>query len=168
LEISGTNCSGSGFEAASTKKNSGSKNRCRFWLFQKNLTELPGFTKTGKEEPGRFLGGYFTFTIWVGIKRIKTQSQRITSSGYLKKNSGSKNHCRFWLFQKNLTELPGFTKTGKEEPGRFLGGYFTFTIWDLGFKTSTDGQTGSGFQDLDTQTMQLILAMDEPELRVNI
>ncbi len=27
--------------------------------------------------------------------------------------------------------------------------YFTFTIWDLGFKTSTDGQTRSEFQDLD-------------------
>jgi len=29
-------------------------------------------------------------------------------------------------------------KPGKEEPCRFLGNYFTFTIWDLGFKTSTD------------------------------
>jgi hypothetical protein len=33
-----------------------------------------------------------------------------------------------------------------------LGGYFTLTIWDLGFRTSTDGQMGSGFQDLNIQT----------------
>jgi len=32
-------------------------------------------------------------------------------------------------------------KLEKEEPGRFLGSYFTFTIWDLGFKTSTDKLT---------------------------
>ncbi len=30
-------------------------------------------------------------------------------------------------------------KPEKEEPSKFLGGYFTFTIWDLGFKIWTDG-----------------------------
>jgi hypothetical protein len=90
----------------------------------------------------------------MGIKRIKTWSQRITSFGYLKKNSESKNRCWFWLFQKNLTELPDFTKPRKEEPGRFLGSYFTFTIWDLGFRTLTDRLTEliytSGTRDLWT------------------
>jgi len=71
----------------------------------------------------------------MGIKRIKIQNQRIAAgSGYFKKSS---QNC--WVSQK----------PGKEEPGRFLGDYFTFTIWDLGFMTSIDGQTGSGFQDLD-------------------
>jgi hypothetical protein len=36
-----------------------------------------------------------------------------------------------------------------------LGGYFTFTIWDLGFKTLTDGQTRSGFQDLDIHAINI-------------
>jgi hypothetical protein len=36
-----------------------------------------------------------------------------------------------------------------------LGGYFTFTIWDLGFRTSIDGHTGSRFQDLDRQTDEI-------------
>jgi hypothetical protein len=88
----------------------------------------------------------------MGIKRIKTRSQRITSSGYLKKNSRSKNRCQFWLFQKTSQNCSVSRKPGKKEPGRFLGGYFTFTIWDLSFRTLTDGQTGSEFQDLDRQT----------------
>jgi len=89
----------------------------------------------------------------MGIERIKTRSQRITSSGYLKKSLESKNRCRFWLFQKNNKQNCWVSrKPGKEEPGTFLGGYFTFTIWDLGFKTSTNGQTGSGFQGLDRRT----------------
>ncbi len=33
-----------------------------------------------------------------------------------------------------------------------MGGYFTFTIWDLGFRTLTDGHMGFGFQDLDRRT----------------
>ncbi len=74
----------------------------------------------------------------MGIKRIKIQNQRIAAgSGYFKKTS---QNCR-------VSQKPG-----KEEPGRFLGGYFTLTIWDLGFRTSTDGQMGSGFQDLNIQT----------------
>jgi hypothetical protein len=57
----------------------------------------------------------------------KIQDQRTAAgSGYFKKTS---QNCRV------------SRKPGKEEPGRFLGGYFTFTIWDLGFRTSTDGQT---------------------------
>jgi hypothetical protein len=60
--------------------------------------------------------------VWV----LKIQSQRITSSGYFKKTS---QNCRV------------SRKPGKEEPGRFLGGYFTFTIWDLGFRISTDRLT---------------------------
>jgi hypothetical protein len=63
----------------------------------------------------------------MGIKRIKIQNQRTAAgSGYFKKTS---LNCRV------------SRKPGKEEPGRFLGGYFTFTIWDLGFKTSTDKLT---------------------------
>jgi len=60
----------------------------------------------------------------MGIKRIKIQNQRtIASFSYFKKTS---QNCR-------VSQKPG-----KEEPGRFLGGYFTFTIWDLGFRTLTD------------------------------
>jgi len=63
----------------------------------------------------------------MGIKRIKIQNQRITAdSGYFKKTS---LNCRV------------SRKPGKEEPCRFLGGYFTFTIWDMGFRTSIDRLT---------------------------
>jgi hypothetical protein len=57
----------------------------------------------------------------------KIQNQRITAgSGYFKKTSQNYRVSR---------------KPLKEELGRFLGGYFTFTIWDLGFRTSTDRLT---------------------------
>jgi hypothetical protein len=51
----------------------------------------------------------------MGIKRIKIQSQRITSSGYLKKNSESKNRCRFWLFQKKPHRTAGFHENPKKK-----------------------------------------------------
>jgi len=86
------------------------------------------------------------------IKRIKTWSQRITSSGYLKKIQNQRTVAGSGYFKKTSQNCRVSRKPGKEEPGRFLGGYFTFIIWDLGFRTSTGGQTGSGFQDLDRQT----------------
>jgi hypothetical protein len=88
----------------------------------------------------------------MGIKRIKTRSQRITSFGYLKKIQNQRTVAGSGYFKKTSQNCRVSRKLGKEEPGRFLGSYFTFTIWDLGFKTSTDGQTGFGFQDLDIQT----------------
>jgi len=88
----------------------------------------------------------------MGIKRIKTRSQRITSSGYLKKNQNQRTVVGSGYFKKTSQNCQVSRKPGKEEPGRFLGGYFTFTIWDLGFRTSTNGQTRSRFQDLDRQT----------------
>jgi hypothetical protein len=88
----------------------------------------------------------------MGIKRIKTRSQRITSSGYLKKIQNQRTVAGSGYFKKTSQNCRVSRKPGKEEPGRFLGGYFTFTIWDLGF-SSIDGQTGSGFQDLDTRTV---------------
>ncbi len=77
----------------------------------------------------------------MGIKRIKTQSQRITSSGYLKKIQNQRTVAGSGYFKKTSQNCRVSRKPGKEEPGRFLGGYFTFTIWDLGFKTSIDRQT---------------------------
>jgi hypothetical protein len=74
----------------------------------------------------------------MGIKRIKTQSQRITSSGYLKKIQNQRTTTGSGYFKKTSQNCRVSRKPGKEEPCRFLGGYFTFTIWDLGFKTSTD------------------------------
>jgi hypothetical protein len=88
----------------------------------------------------------------MGIKRIKTRSQRITSSGYLKKIQDQRTAVGSGYFKKTSHNCRVSQKPGKEEQGRFLGGYFTFTIWDLGFRTSIDGQTGSEFQDLDIQT----------------
>jgi hypothetical protein len=82
----------------------------------------------------------------------KPQSQRITSSGYLKKIQNQRTVAGSGYFKKTSQNCRVSRKPGKEEPGRFLGGYFTFTIWDMGFRTSTYGQTGSGFQDLDRQT----------------
>jgi hypothetical protein len=79
----------------------------------------------------------------MGIKRIKTRSQRITSFGYLKKNSESKNRCEFWLFKKNLTELSGFMKTRKRGARQIFGRLFYF--YNLGF----------GFQDLDRQSNEI-------------
>jgi len=70
------------------------------------------------------------------LKKIQYQ-RTAAGSGYFKKTS---QNC--WVSRK----------PGKEEPDRFLGGYFTFTIWDLGFKISTDEQTGFGFQDFDRRT----------------
>jgi hypothetical protein len=88
----------------------------------------------------------------MGIKRIKTRSQRITSSEYLKKIQNQRTVAGFDYFKKTSQNCRVSQKPGKEEPCRFLGGYFTFTIWDLGFRTSIDGQTGFEFQDLDRQT----------------
>jgi hypothetical protein len=88
----------------------------------------------------------------MGIKRIKTRSQRITSFGYLKKIQNQRTDAGSGYFKKTSHNCRVSRKPGKEEPSRFLGGYFTYTIWDLGFRTSTDGQTGSGFQDLDKLT----------------
>jgi hypothetical protein len=88
----------------------------------------------------------------MGIKRIKTRSQRITSSGYLKKIQNQRTAADSSYFKKTSQNCRVSQKPGKEEPGRFLGGYFTFTIWDLGFRTSTDEQTRFGFQDLDRWT----------------
>jgi len=88
----------------------------------------------------------------MGIKRIKTQSQRITSSGYLKKIQNQRTVAGSGYFKKTSQNCRVSQKPGKKEPGRFLGGYFTFIIWDLGFKTSTDGQTRYGFQDLNRRT----------------
>jgi hypothetical protein len=101
----------------------------------------------------------------MGIKINKSRSQRITSSGYLKKNLESKNRCRFWLFKKKPHKTAEFHENPKK---RSQAGFWAiilllqFGIWvsgprqtdrrDLGFKTSTDGQTGSGFQDLDRRT----------------
>jgi hypothetical protein len=84
----------------------------------------------------------------MGIKRIRTRSQRITSSGYLKKNSESKNRCRFWLFQKNLTKLLGFTKTRKRGARQVFGWLFYF--YNL----------GSGFQILDRRTDNAVICLE--------
>jgi hypothetical protein len=99
-------------------------NNLHVWVFVKwELKEL----KLGVEE-SQVLG-----ICKMGIKRIKTRSRRITSSGYLKKNSGSKNRCRFWLFQKNLTELLGFTKTRKRGARQVFGLLFYFYNLGSGF-----------------------------------
>jgi hypothetical protein len=74
----------------------------------------------------------------MGIKRIKTRSQRITSSGYLKKIQNQRTVAGSGYFKKTSQNCWVSRKPGKKELGKFLGGYFTFTIWDLGFKTSTD------------------------------
>jgi len=85
----------------------------------------------------------------MGIKRIKTRSQRIASSGYLKKIQNKKTAAGYGYFKKTSQNCRVSRKPEKEEPGRFLGGYFT--IWDMGFRTSTDGRTGwvSGPQQMD-------------------
>jgi hypothetical protein len=74
----------------------------------------------------------------MGIKRIKTWSQRITSSGYLKKIQNQRTAVGSGYFKKTSKNCRVSRKPEKEELGRFLGGYFTFTIWDLGFRTSTE------------------------------
>ncbi len=73
----------------------------------------------------------------MGIKRIKTQSQRITSFRYLKKIQNQRTATDSGYFKKTSHNCRVSRKPGKEEPGRFLGGYFTFTIWYMGFRTST-------------------------------
>jgi hypothetical protein len=64
----------------------------------------------------------------MGINRIKTRSQRITSSGYLKKNQNQRTVAAFGYFKKTSQNCRVSQKPGKEEPCRFLGNYFTFTI----------------------------------------
>jgi hypothetical protein len=91
----------------------------------------------------------------MGIKRIKTRSQRITISGYLKKIQNQRTVADFGYFKKTSQNCRVSWKPRKEEPSRFLGGYFTFTIWDPSFRTSTNGQIGSGFQNLDKQTDEI-------------
>jgi len=72
----------------------------------------------------------------MGIKKIKTRSQRITSFGYLKKIQNQRTAADSGYFKKTSQNCRVSRKPRKEEPSRFLGGYFTFTIWDLGFRTS--------------------------------
>jgi hypothetical protein len=100
----------------------------------------------------------------MGIKRIKTRSQRITSSGYLKKIQNQRTAAGSGYLKK-IHKTAGFHKNLEK---RSHAGFWAvilllqFGIWvsrprqtdrrDLGFKTSTDGQTGSGFQNLDRQT----------------
>jgi len=91
----------------------------------------------------------------MGIKIIKTWSQRITSFEYLKKIQNQRTVAGSSYFKKTSQNYRVSRKPGKKEPGRFLGGYFTFTIWDRGFRTSTDGQTRSEFQDLDRWTDEI-------------
>jgi len=83
--------------------------------------------------------------VWVFVKwelkKIKTRSQRMTSSGYLKKIQNQRIAAGFGYFKKTSQNCRVSRKPGKEEPGRFLGGYFTFTIWDLSFRTSTNKLT---------------------------
>jgi hypothetical protein len=74
----------------------------------------------------------------MGIKIIKTWSQRITSFEYLKKIQNQRTIAGSSYFKKTSQNYRVSRKPGKKEPGRFLGGYFTFTIWDLGFRTSID------------------------------
>jgi hypothetical protein len=64
----------------------------------------------------------------MGIKRIKNRSQRITSSGYLKKIQNQRTAAAFGYFKKTSQNCRVSQKPGKEEPCRFLGNYFTFTI----------------------------------------
>jgi hypothetical protein len=117
-------------------------NNLHIWVFVKwELKEL----KLGVKEsqvPGIWKKFRIKKPLPVLVISKKPQSQRITSSGYLKKiqnqrttagsgyfkktsesknhkfrvfekNSESKNRCRFWLFQKNFIELPGFRETWK-------------------------------------------------------
>jgi len=77
----------------------------------------------------------------MGIKRIKIRNQRITRSGHLKKIQNQRTAASSGYFKKTSQNCWVSRKPGKEEPCRFLGGYFTFTIWDLGFRTSTDKLT---------------------------
>jgi hypothetical protein len=97
----------------------------------------------------------------MGIKRIKIQSQRITSFGYLKKIQNQRTAANSGYFKKNITELSGFTKTQNRTAGfhenpekRNQAGFWAvilllqFGIWvsgprqmdrrDLGFRTSTN------------------------------
>ncbi len=68
--------------------------------------------------------------IWVFVKwELKELKLRVKESqvpGIWKKKSESKNRCRFWLFQKNLTELSGFTKTRKRGTRQVFGRLFYF------------------------------------------
>jgi hypothetical protein len=64
----------------------------------------------------------------MGIKRIKTRSQRITSSGYLKKIQNQRTAAGSSYFKKTSQNCRVSGKPEKEEPCRFLGSYFTFTI----------------------------------------
>jgi hypothetical protein len=64
----------------------------------------------------------------MGIKRIKTQSQRITSSGYLKKIQNQRIAAGSGYFKKSSQNCRVSQKPEKEEPHRFVGGYFPFTL----------------------------------------
>jgi hypothetical protein len=59
----------------------------------------------------------------------------------LKKIQNQGTAAGFGYFKKTSQNCRVSRKLGKEELGRFLGGYFTFIIWDLGFRTSTDKLT---------------------------
>jgi len=55
--------------------------------------------------------------VWVFVKwELKELKLKVKDHKFrvFEKKSESKNRCRFWLFQKNLTKLSGFTKTRKK------------------------------------------------------
>ncbi len=97
--------------------------------------------------------------VWVFVKwELKEFKLGVKESqvlGIWKKIQNQRTDAGFGYFKKTSQNCRVSQKPGKEEPGRFLGGYFTFTIWDLGFKTLTDGQTRSGFQDLDIHAINI-------------
>jgi hypothetical protein len=78
----------------------------------------------------------------MGIKRIKTRNQRITSFGYLKKIQNQRTGSGY--FKKISQNCRVSRKPGKEEPGRFLGGYLFIYLF-----------MESGFQDLDRRTYEI-------------
>jgi hypothetical protein len=83
--------------------------------------------------------------VWVFVKwelkELKLGVKESQVPGIWKKIQNQRTATGSGYFKKTSQNCPISRKLGKEEPGRFLGGYFTFTIWDLGFKTSTDRLT---------------------------
>jgi hypothetical protein len=94
---------------------------------------------------------------WVFVKwELKELKLRIKESqvpSIWKKIENQRTVASFGYFKKTSQNCRVSRKPGKEELGRFLGGYFTFTIWDLSFRTSTDRQTWSRFQDLNRRDL---------------
>jgi hypothetical protein len=129
----------------------------RFNIYSRGSTHLGA----AQPAPGFFLT-FDSLTVGIPVSNLKhghwdlgprlvgTQDSRLgTRDSGLDKWRSKSVWLRSWI-------VFGPSSSGRHffKPWQFWN-LLGISIWDLSFKTSTDGQTGSGFQDLDKRTYRI-------------